>query len=201
MIESNFESMEFNRVYSCVFRKTNEEYGGFSNMAGGYPLLVNGVPIRSSEALYQACRFPSSPEAQEIIINEASPMMAKRKASTYKKEHSRDNWEVLKVDIMFWCLKVKLIQNHWTFGKLLESTGNMYIVEDSHKDNFWGALKSKENPDMYFGKNVLGRLLMELRSFYWDHKQNIHSITIPPLDIPDFKLFGKDIEIVSRYVR
>ena len=44
-----------------VFRKTAEAFGGLSNMAAGFPLKVNGVSVRTSEALYQACRFPHRP--------------------------------------------------------------------------------------------------------------------------------------------
>ena len=47
---------------SVVFLKTNERFGGLSNMAPGFPLRVNGVRIRTSEALYQACRFPHLPD-------------------------------------------------------------------------------------------------------------------------------------------
>ena len=62
------------RTYSpsaaAVFLKTNEKYGGLSNMAPGFPLCVNGVRIRTSEALYQACRFPHLPDIQRQIIDE-----------------------------------------------------------------------------------------------------------------------------------
>ena len=50
---------EYDRAKSAVFRKTKERFGALSNMAGGFPLHVNGVKIRTSEALYQACRFPT----------------------------------------------------------------------------------------------------------------------------------------------
>ena len=39
---------------SAVFLKTNERFGGLSNMAPGFPIVLNGVRIRTSEALYQA---------------------------------------------------------------------------------------------------------------------------------------------------
>jgi len=37
---------------SAVFCKTKERFGGLSNMAAGFPLLVCGVECRTSEALY-----------------------------------------------------------------------------------------------------------------------------------------------------
>lgn len=54
------EIREYDCTKSAVFLKTKERLGALSNMAGGFPLEVNGIKIRTSEALYQACRFPTS---------------------------------------------------------------------------------------------------------------------------------------------
>ena len=58
----------YRRADSAVFLKTKEKYGGLSNMAGGFPLVVNDIKIRTSEALYQAYRFPHIPDVQRLII-------------------------------------------------------------------------------------------------------------------------------------
>ena len=62
------------RVYakenSCIFKKNNDEFGGLSNMATGFPLSINGIQIKTTEALYQACRFPHLPEIQKKIIEQ-----------------------------------------------------------------------------------------------------------------------------------
>jgi ribA/ribD-fused uncharacterized protein len=146
----------------CVsFRRTKEEFGGFSNMAPGFPLVVNGVAIRTSEALYQACRFPHLPEIQKLIIGEKSPMTAKDVAKQHINQ-SRADWDTVRVQAMRWCLRVKLTQNYEKFGSLLLRTGVKPIVEDSRKDDFWGAIPHPEGP-LLIGRNVLGRLLMELR--------------------------------------
>lgn len=154
-----------NRVYrrsECVvFRKTNERYGGLSNMAPGFPLKVNGIAILTSEALYQAFRFPHRPEVQKLIIAQSSPMTAKMKSKPYRSD-SRPDWDNVRVAVMRWCLRVKLAQ-HWSkFGALLRETGERPIVEDSHKDDYWGAKAVDEFT--LKGANVLGRLLMELRA-------------------------------------
>jgi type I restriction enzyme S subunit len=49
-------------------------------MAAGFPLVVNDIAIRTSEALYQACRFPHRPDVQHEIIAQASPLVAKMKS-------------------------------------------------------------------------------------------------------------------------
>jgi hypothetical protein len=41
----------YRRAQCVVFRKTNERWGGLSNMAAGFPLWVNGIDIRTSEAI------------------------------------------------------------------------------------------------------------------------------------------------------
>lgn len=94
----------------CVaFRKTKETWGGLSNMAGGFPLLITGVRILTSEALYQACRFPSRPDVQRVIIAAKSPMSAKMAGKPYREE-TRPDWSHVRVDVMRWCLQVKLKQ-------------------------------------------------------------------------------------------
>ena len=120
---------EYNENECCVFRKTKEQYGGLSNMAGAYLLNVNGIRILTAEALYQACRYPHLPDLQRVIINEKSPMAAKMKSKPYRKSDSRKDWEDVRVDIMFWCLKVKLAQNRIHFGTLLNSTMDKKIRE------------------------------------------------------------------------
>jgi len=174
----------------CVtFRKTNEAFGGLSNMAGGYPLLVNGVRILTSEALYQACRFPHLPDVQRMIIAQRSPMTAKMKSKPYRNQ-SRSDWDAVRVKIMRWCLRVKLAQNWDRFSSLLLSTGDRPIVEDSRKDNFWGAIPVDE--ETLTGTNVLGRLLMELREFLKVQNADLLKVAIPP-NIPEFLLYGKEI--------
>jgi len=62
---------------------------------------------------------------------------------------------------MRWCIRVKLVQNWRRFSSLLLATGNRPIVEKSWKDSFWGAKPLEDG--RLVGRNVLGRLLMELR--------------------------------------
>ena len=74
------QERKYDRASSVVFRKTDEPFGGLSNMASGFPLSLNGSRILTSEALYQACRFPHRPEVQRLIIEQKSPMTAKMKS-------------------------------------------------------------------------------------------------------------------------
>jgi len=163
-------------------------------MASGYPLQINGVRILTTEALYQACRFPHMPEVQKEIIGQLSPMTAKMKSKPHRK-HSRADWDDVRYNVMRWCLRVKLAQNYKEFGRLLLATRDRPIVEQSRTDDYWGAKLADEAGEMLVGQNILGRLLMELREKLKDDIEAALK-TVSPLRIPDFLLLGKPIEIV-----
>lgn len=183
----------YQRAGSVVVYKTKEDFGGLSNMASGYPLQVNGVRILTAEALYQACRFPLMPAVQREIIGQHSPMTAKMKSKPHRK-HTRPDWDDVRFKIMRWCLRVKLAQNYIEFGRLLLATQDRPIVEQSRKDDYWGA-KVAEDDETLTGQNVLGRLLMELRERLKQDSSG-QLLTVEPLNIPDFFLLDRPIESV-----
>ena len=190
------QTRTYDRASSIVFLKTDAPFGGLSNMAGGFPLWVNGIRALTSEALYQACRFPHLPEVQSLIIEQKSPMAAKMKSKPYRHD-SRPDWAKARVKIMRWCLRVKLAQNWHAFSELLLETGERPIVEESLKDAFWRA-KATDNGTLV-GMNVLGRLLMELReAVRVEERESLMSVQ--PLAIPNFLLGGRPIEIVTSHV-
>ncbi|RAZ72995.1 NADAR family protein [Mesorhizobium atlanticum] len=191
MAHAEFRSYQRDQVVS--FRKTTEDFGGLSNMAPGFPIAMLGHLIRTSEALYQACRFPHMPDVQRMVIVETSPMTAKMKSKPYRKD-TRPDWEDVRVPVMRWCLRVKLAQNWETFSALLMATGDRPIVEDSRKDDYWGAKAAED--DLLAGRNVLGRLLMELREIVRSDPDRIAEVL--PLDIPQFVLLGHQIPTIKR---
>ncbi len=174
------------------FRKTGEAFGGLSNMAPGFPIWIFERRVRTAEALYQACRYPHLPHVQRMILNEASPMTAKMRSKPYREE-SRADWERVRVPIMKWCLRVKLIYNWQRFSELLLATGEKAIVEDSRKDQFWGA-KPDIGDNTLTGQNVLGRLLMELREQLRSSPDALRSIT--PVRIDMFLLDGRSLPTI-----
>ena len=161
-------------------------------MAAGFPLKVNGLPIRTSEALYQACRFPHLPEVQQLIIDKASPMTAKMESKPYRNK-TRPDWDQVRVEIMRWCLRVKLAQNWEKFSVLLLAAGERPIVEKSRRDAFWGAKIVDEQT--LVGMNILGCLLMELREAVKSSDRNSF-LSVEPLTIPNFRLMGQSIQSV-----
>ncbi len=190
------EPRTYQRDDSVTFRKTDEPFGGLSNMAPGYPLCVNGVLIMTTEALYQASRFPHRPDVQRLIIRQTSPMTAKMRSKPFRNE-TRPDWDSVRVAIMRWTLRVKLVQNFERFRAMLFMTDERPIVEDSRRDEFWGAIAAKDDPRVLAGCNVLGRLLMELRqqvrSTEPEEWQDVH----PPA-VRDFLLFGRPVGMVRK---
>ena len=174
------------------FRKTGEEFGGLSNMAPGFPIWIFEQRVRTAEALYQACRYPHMPAVQRMILNESSPMTAKMRSKPYR-EQSRSDWERVRIPIMKWCLRVKLIYNWQRFSELLLATGDKAIVEDSRKDQFWGA-KPDTDLNTLTGQNVLGRLLMELREQLRSSPDALRSVA--PVRIDMFLLDGRSLPMV-----
>ncbi len=181
----------YRRSEVVIFRKTKEAFGGLSNMAAGFPIEINGIHIRTSEALYQACRFPHSEEIQRIIIEEKSPMAAKMKSKKFRVQ-TRNDWMEVRVDIMRWCLKVKLACNWDKFKRLLLSTGDKPIVEESKRDRFWGAIPKGD--EILVGQNMLGRLLMEIRDQLINNEYSLE--IVEPLMIDNFVLLGKQIPTI-----
>ena len=191
-IKGDFVNDYSKKIYliaDCItFRRTHEKYGGLSNMAGGYPIYFAGNKILTSEALYQACRFPEYSEIQQEIIMQRSPMTAKEVSRKY--EHfTRKDWTDKRVSIMNWCIHMKLLYNWNKMGKLLQETKDKEIVELSSKDDFWGAY---ERGDYAEGCNVLGLLLKYVRKDY-KLNQGKKYITLGCPDIKNFKFMGHTI--------
>jgi ribA/ribD-fused uncharacterized protein len=185
----------YRKTECAVFRKTAELWGEFSNMAAGFPLAVNGVRILTSEALYQACRFPHLPEVQRVILDQASPMAAKMKGKPHRKE-SRPDFDQLRVPIMWWALRVKLACHPRPFARVLLASREMPIVEDSHRDTYWGAKAAREDDQILVGQNVLGRLLGFLRDVI--KQQGVEPLCrVDPPAIPNFLLLGEPVRTVD----
>ena len=62
---------------SAVFRYNRDEFGDLSNFATDFPYDINGVPVLTNEALFQALKFSGSPLAQKRILEAKTPAAAK----------------------------------------------------------------------------------------------------------------------------
>jgi len=163
------------------FFSSKDPHFELSNMAAGMPIIVNGLTWNSSEALYQAAKYPPSviclpeahkkgtdPNVRRRILFARNAMGAKMtQKCAVKAGHVRADWNDVMVDAMRWALQLKLQQHRRIFGRVLKSTGSLPIVERSRKDRFWGAILS-EDEKTFDGENHLGKLLTELRDVTYD---------------------------------
>ncbi len=176
IIESMSTSLRTYYKNECVtFKSTKGKNGALSNMAPGFPITIGNVNIKTSEALYQALRFPDFPEIQRKIIDFPSPISAK-KYSRENIDKTRIDWKEHRFKIMRFCLEIKLKQNWDSFSKALLNTGILPIVEYTDKDKVWGAT---DEGNFYTGTNALGRLLMALREKV---RTNTFELMIPQIN-------------------
>ena len=157
-MDANLDTAIYETARSAAFMRSRDQYGDLSNMTFGFPLTVNGTEFQGPEGLYQALKFPHSPETQTAIASQRSGMDAKKAA--YQDHNFRPDWEEIKVQAMRYTLAVKLRQHPRRFGEALEETGGLPIVERSNRDPFWGA---RPQGNTLEGVNMLGKLLTELR--------------------------------------
>jgi ribA/ribD-fused uncharacterized protein len=136
------------------FYGTSEAYGAFSNFAA-FPISIGGKTWPTSEHYFQAQKFVGTGH-EEAIRKVSSPMIAARMGRDRKKP-LRADWEQVKLDVMREALRAKFTQ-HADLRKLLIETGRAELVEHSKKDRFWGDGGDGS------GRNMLGKLLMELRA-------------------------------------
>ena len=176
------------RNSSACFRTPKDRFGALSNFARAFPFEIEGVRIPSSEALYQAMRFSEHPDIQDEILMQATPAAAKACARANQDAFGRVDWPHVRVEAMRWCLRVKLLAQGEILNETLDATGVLDIVEESGRDQFWGAV---EDGGRLVGSNWLGRLWMQVRA-----ERGATDPTILPPDI-GLKLFGFDIEALT----
>ncbi len=135
------------------FYSTSDEFGEFSNFAP-YPIALDGERWPTSEHYFQAQKFEDKVYRAKIR-NANSPMLAARLGRDRKQKLRRD-WESVKVGIMRVAVLAKFTQ-HDDLRTLLLSTGDAKLVEHTENDDYWGDGGDGS------GKNMLGRILMQVR--------------------------------------
>ena len=152
------------RIYArdevCAFRFTRAAWGALSNFQPlAVPIAAGPWRFRTSEALYQATKFPSHPDIQQRIA-EASTARESADIGRTPGVTIHPAWSAHRVDVMRWVLRMKREANADEIDAVLATTGERPIVEASTRDVWWGA---QPVADRYEGRNVLGCLWMELR--------------------------------------
>lgn len=144
------------------FSKSTDEYGFLGNMVGGYPILffTEGTAhlAYTSEAFYQALKFPNHPEIQRDILLEPngfrSKIIAKKHASKIA-----SGWDRVKVAAMTYAVWLKVRSNREILSRFPPGE-NPTLVELTSRDHFWGASIGED--DQIIGENQLGKVWMSV---------------------------------------
>lgn len=131
------------------FRGVNFIYSNFylSNM------YSRGLRFRHSEGVFQCYKTEKYSEVIEMCG--AKPGETK---SMGRKVDMVDNWQMVKVDVMFQTVLKKFLQSEFLKERLL-STNNLHIEEgNTHGDKIWGTVNGE-------GQNLLGICLMGVREY------------------------------------
>lgn len=123
-----------------------------------------GVNFDTSEHAYHFQRFrepfdDGTDEQRQLrgqIMHAASAHEAFKLAQANRHCQRRD-WDAVKVGIMRDILRAKIEQHEYVRRKLLD-TGDLELVENSWRDDFWGWGPNRD------GQNMLGKLWMEIRA-------------------------------------
>jgi ribA/ribD-fused uncharacterized protein len=142
------------------FYGTRSEYGFLSNF---YPAKFefDGKIYLTSEHAFQAKKFDGT-DKEELIRNTKTPGEAKKLAWKFKPQIG---WDRIRNEIMKKIVYEKFAQNESLKQQLLE-TGEETLVEHTSNDSYWGDGGDGS------GKNMLGKILMEVRSKFNEERQS-----------------------------
>ena len=136
------------------YSQREEPYGCFSNFSA-HSFILDDLYWSTSEHYFQAQKFINTPYLEQVR-NTKTPM----DAANMGRDRSlplRPDWGKIKDYIMFKGV-LKKFETHQDIRKILLSTGEQLLVEDSPTDYYWGCGKDRS------GKNKLGLILMEVRT-------------------------------------
>jgi ribA/ribD-fused uncharacterized protein len=111
-----------------------------------------GLTYPSSEAAFQASKTLDQEDRKRFQT--MAPTVAKREGYKVK---LRENWEDIKIDVMYQIVLAKFSQNEFLKQKLI-ATGREWLEEgNTWGDRTWGTVDG-------IGNNYLGKVLMTVRS-------------------------------------
>ncbi|MCK6433985.1 MAG: NADAR family protein [Aquabacterium sp.] len=146
------------------YRANEKPYGAFSNLYK-CPVEFEGTVFPTSEHAYQAGKA-RKPAVRQWILSAPTPALAAMAAHGLYVWDVVPDWAQTKFERMRAVLRAKFDQ-HPALRELLLSTGTARLVEAGTVNNavnrLWGEVDGK-------GENMLGVMLMELRTAYANEK-------------------------------
>lgn len=154
----------------ALFFMGNDKLAEFRGFENGFDakIVVDGVTFATVEHFYQWSKAKAfgDAEAEKKILKTASSKSVKTYGKKVK-NFDEEKWNEKKNEVMRTGLRAKFTQ-HPELRDLLVSTKDRPLGEADPRDKYWaigtGADTSKaKDPSKWPGKNMLGKILMELR--------------------------------------
>ncbi len=138
------------------YQERDQPYGCFSNFSK-HGFMREDKAWKTSEHYFQAMKFAGTPREDAIRLAPA-PMDAKNMGNDRNRSDYplRSDWDAVKDDIMRRAVRAKFEQNPDIRAVLL-GTGDAELIENAPHDYYWGCGADGT------GKNILGKVLMEVR--------------------------------------
>ena len=134
-----------------LFYSRDEKFGWLSNFHRSLQ-VVDGVFYPTNEHYYQSMKT-KDPDLKRWIMSAPTPFLAMKAGRSLREgKELVSNWEDIKVEVMLKGLRAKF--SNPKLRDMLLATGDSVLMENSQTDMFWGGR----------GKNMLGKLLMQVRS-------------------------------------
>lgn len=154
------------KIKEIAFTKSSAPYGWMGNMSQ-FDIVHEEIQWKSTEALFQAMRFPEDSPIREEIRLAKNGYEAKQVAKANRTKMSVIPTSSEDMDNMRLCIALK-IEQHEDIRNVLIGSEDIPIYEDVTKRGegnsnlIWGAIKQEDGS--WKGDNVMGVLWMELRS-------------------------------------
>ena len=171
------EGVFAHRFVPCVFFWLNEGENGYLSNWFHSPFTVDGVAYENTEQYFMAQKaiLFGDTNTLEQIMKASSPKECKQLGRSVTPFDSAI-WDAKSYEIMKTGNRYKFIQNPGLMTKLL-STGDAILAEASPLDGIWGIKLDADQaesiePSKWPGRNLQGKLLMELREEFRENYGN-----------------------------
>lgn len=132
--------------------------GEFRFLSNFFPatVVMDGLRFTDTEAAFQSQKEPEKAHMFEGLDPATTKAMG-------RKANLREDWDEVKNDVMRRVVRLKFEQNTDLRKRLIDTDDAVLIEGNNWHDNYWGACTC-EGCERKKGKNMLGNILMELRS-------------------------------------
>jgi ribA/ribD-fused uncharacterized protein len=136
------------------FYNTKGPYGCLSNFSR-HGFQIGGAYWPTVEHYFQAQKFAGTERA--LLIHKAATPRQAKDLGHDRSVSLRSDWEEVRDAVMRQAV-LRKFETHYEARVVLLGTGDAEIIEDSPTDYYWGCGADGT------GKNMLGRILMEVRA-------------------------------------